>query len=144
MKNIFLLAILFVSTTLWSQEEIAPIIICAQGTTLKADILKDNTTNLLILDSHKKEGNLLIENKNILNEKKMIRRYMLLKENDQELSIEFTNKQDGISFVLLKNVFKKTEKNKTYNLYTIATPADPTEAAYVRMRRFLLCKVVIK
>jgi len=144
MKNIFLLAILFVSTTLWSQEEIAPIIICAQGTTLKADNLKDNTTNLLILDSHKKEGNLLIENKNILNEKKMIRRYMLLKENDQELSIEFTNKQDGISFVLLKNVFKKTEKNKTYNLYTIATPADPTEAAYVRMRRFLLCKVVIK
>ena len=55
-----------------------------------------------------------------------------------------SNVQTFAKFLKPKCVFKKTEKNKTYNLYTIATPADPTEAAYVRMRRFLLCKVVIK
>ena len=144
MKSIFLLATLFVSTSLWSQEEIEPLLICAQGTTMKANVIKDNVANILTLDSHKKEGKLLIENKNIHNEKKMIRKYMLMTEQDEELAINFTSKVVGTSFVLLKDVFKKTEKNKHYNLHTIATPADPKEAAYVKMRRFLLCKVVIK
>jgi hypothetical protein len=144
MKNIFLLAILFVSTNLWSQEEIEPILICAQGTNLKANVFKDNIANVLTLDPHKKEGKLLIENKNIQNEKKMIRKYMLMTEQDEELAINFTSKVLGTSFVLLKDIFKKTEKNKSYFLYTIATPADPNEAAYVKVRRFLLCKVVIK
>ena len=106
--------------------------------------MKDNIANVLKLDSEKKEGKLLIENKNINNEKKWIRKYMLMTEQDEELAINFTSKVVGTSFVLLKDVFKKTKKNKTYNLYTIATPADPEEAAYVKMRRFLLCKVVIK
>lgn len=144
MKNIFLLVFLFFSTNLWSQEEIEPILICAQGTASKASVMKDNIANVLTLDSEKKEGKLLIENKNINNEKKWIRKYMLMTEQDEELAINFTSKVVGTSFVLLKDVFKKTKKNKTYNLYTIATPADPEEAAYVKMRRFLLCKVVIK
>ena len=144
MRSILLLALLFFSTNLWSQEEIEPLLICAQGTTLKANVIKDNIANILTLDSRKKEGKLLIENKNIQNEKKMIRRYMLMTEQDEELAINFTSKVVGTSFVLLKDIFKKTEKNKTYFLYTIATPADPNEAAYVKIRRFLLCKVVIK
>jgi hypothetical protein len=60
------------------------------------------------------------------------------------LQIAFTGRMVGKTDADLKEIFNKTEKGKTYKLYTIATPADPNIAATVRVRRILLCKVKIK
>lgn len=126
-----------------AQEEFESLQISAQGKTIKASLIGGENISTLTL-THGGEGKMVIINSNAKNETKLVRQYMLVTSGDEDLKISFSSKSVGITSALLKDIFAKTEKGKIYNLYTIATPADPKEAALVRVRRILLCKVQIK
>ena len=141
-KNIFTL-LLFVSLNSFAQTEKMALQISSQGTTVRASVDCENE-NVKITLSTKKDGRLVIMNANAKNETKLTRRYMLMTIADEDLQLNFMSRVNGITNALLKDIFAKTSVGKTYMLYTIATPSDPNEAAVVRIRRVLLCKVIIK
>ncbi len=134
---------MLVSLACVAQEKV-PVLIYAQGSSVKASLDGNNDTASIVLLSKKKEGKFSIINSNAKNETSWIRKYMLMTDADEDLQIAFTGRMVGKTDADLKEIFNKTEKGKTYKLYTIATPADPNIAATVRVRRILLCKVKIK
>ena len=138
------LIVVLLHTNLNAQSETYSITINAQETVLKANPTADNISNVLIINSKKKDGKLIIENNRLNEEYKYERRFFLMNELDVEIELNFTNINLHKKQLLLKELYKKTETNKNYFLYTIAIPSDPNEAALVRVRRFLLCKVIIK
>lgn len=141
-KNIFIL-LLFVSLSSFAQTEKMALQISSQGTTVRASVDGGNENVKLTL-STKKDGRLVIMNANAKNETKLTRRYMLMTSVDEDLQLNFMSRVNGITNALLKDIFAKTSVGKTYMLYSIATPSDPNEAAAVRVKRVLLCKVIIK
>ena len=134
---------MIISLSCFAQEKV-PVLIYAQGVSIKASLDGNNDTASISLLSKKKEGKFSIINSHAKNETTWIRKFMLMTDADEDLKISFTGRMVGKVDADLKEVFSKTEKGKTYKLYTIATPADPNEAATIRVRRILLCKVVIK
>jgi hypothetical protein len=127
-----------------AQEAQTPILISAQGTVIKASLTGNNEENLLTLVAKKKDDKLVIMNGNSKKESKLIRKYMLMSASDEDIAISFTGRVVGTVGASLQEIFAKTKKGNTYSLYTIATPTDPKQAALVRVRRILLCKIVIK
>lgn len=138
------LIVVLLHTNLNAQSETYSITINAQETVLKANPTADNISNVLIINSKKKDGKLIIENNRLNEEYKYERRFFLMNELDAEIELNFTNINLHKKQLLLKELYKKTETNKNYFLYTIAIPSHPNEAALVRVRRFMLCKVIIK
>lgn len=149
MKLAFMVLSLFISHTLFAQveetseETILDIQISAQGSSVTALIDKDNTENMLKLDS-KKDGKLFMVYSNAKNENGLVRKYVLLNSKDEEIPIFFTGRIIGNLSSSLKDIFSKTKVGETYRLFTIATPANQNEAATVKVRKFLLTKIQIQ
>ena len=143
MKQLLLCLCLTVALATNAQEDQLPILISAQGKTVKAFALGKNDSNVISLNSKSIEGRIILVNKNAKSEIKMVRQYMLMSDTDEDLQISFSGRIVGTVGAALKDIFEKTKKGQTYMLYTIATPADPKEAALVRVRRVMLCKLEI-
>lgn len=145
MKKFLLLFCMLIAMATFAQHtEKAPVLIFAQGTSIKASLDGNNDTVSITLLSKKKDGKFSIVNANAKNETDWVRKYMLMTDADEDLKISFTGRIAGSVGAELKEIFSKTKKGSSYKLYTIATPADPNQAATVRVRRIFLCKVVIK
>ena len=51
------------------------------------------------------------------------------------------NRQSGSVTFKASKLKELMDQKKTFNIYTISTPKDPSRAAAIRVRRVLLCKV---
>jgi hypothetical protein len=74
-----------------------------------------------------------------------VRVFQVVENGDQDALITFTDeKQAGVFNQSLKDVADKLKTGKTYNLYTIAVPKDPAEAAKVKARRVLVAAIELQ
>lgn len=147
MKALLLYFSLLCYTSSMAQETKKPVpfLISAQGKTIDAFLDSDNSKKVLLLQAHAdKYSKLVIVNSNAKNETAFNRSYMLVDETDNQLSINFTSRIVGTTTVFLNDIFKLTQKGKTYKLYTMAVPKDPQVAATVRVARILLGNIAVK
>jgi len=148
MKRILLLLLTIISLQSIAQDKQNSktlILISAQGKTIDAFLDSNNNKKLLPLISKKDNGGrLVIAYVNAKNETAYNRSYTLVNDKDEDLQIGVVGRQIGINYASLDEVFSKTQKGKTYKLYTTSIPKDPNVAATVRVRRILLCNIAVK
>lgn len=154
MKNILSFILLVFCLPAFAQDEEMEIIdnkeptiqISVYGKSISASLLSNNDTNCITIFSNKTtaDAKMVIANPQARMDTTFIRRFMLMTDKDEEISIPFTSRIVGFTNASLKEIVEKTQKGKTYFLYTIATPKDPAIAARIRVRRILLTKIMMK
>jgi hypothetical protein len=145
MKYFLLIVLTFFTASLVAQEN--KITIKAQSKTVTVSIDDDNSDKTLLLNSNLKilkTDKLVAHNSNTKELKDWQRSFMIF----DEAGVEILKLQRGPTHrynqVVLKDIFSKLQKDKVYELYTVALPKDPKKAALVRVRRVLICKIRVK
>lgn len=148
MKKTLLLLLTIISLQSIAQDKQSNntlILISAQGKTVDAFLDSNNSNKILTLTTKKdKEARLVFAYVNAKNESTYNRSYILANDKDEDLQIGVVGRTIGTNYASLDEVFSKTQKGKTYKLYTVAIPKDPNVAATVRVRRILLCNIAVK
>lgn len=86
----------------------------------------------------------VFEAKDLKGSKQWKRSYIIYDEQDNEILKLNASKKVNTQQVAIKELLKKLEAGKKYFLYTMATPSNPKLAAVVRVRRILLCAVIVQ
>jgi hypothetical protein len=122
------------------------IIVTAQNQTLKVNLQDENPEKVIAIKSTLKSattGKLTITNTDWIKDKDWKRSFEIYDNADQSIAKVAPTKTSGKYEVLLKTLTSKMKKGETYSLYTIAIPRDPKKAAVVRVRRVLVCSILI-
>lgn len=115
-----------------------------QNQSLSVNVSDDNAEKTLFINSKaSKNDKLAIHNPNKAEQKDWKRSFMIFDESDRELIKLSVPKKDMYEISVTK-LLVKLRKDEIYSLYTIAIPTDPKRAAVVRVRRVLLCKLMVK
>lgn len=147
MKKIFFLLLVVIGLQSIAQDtkKPVPILISAQGKTVDAFLDSNNAKKILTLTiEDNKDARLSIAHANAKNESAFNRSFTLVNDKDEDLKLSFTSRRVGVINLQLNDFFAKAKKGKTYKIYTIAIPKDPAVAATVRVRRILLCSIMVK
>ncbi len=123
------------------------IVVKAQRQEIKTTIDDDNNDKVLVLNASGKNAavnKLTIYNGRWQQEKDWNREFVLYDERDNSILKLSRLKNKTTYEAPLKELFKKLNKDQTYLLYTIATPADQQKAATIRVRRVLICRMMLK
>lgn len=71
------------------------------------------------------------------------RRFMIYDDKDAGL-LTIADSKQGKYTIGLKEILENCKKGNTYGLYTIAIPKDPAQAAVVKVKRILVCKIEVQ
>jgi hypothetical protein len=86
----------------------------------------------------------LLTIKDLKQDKAWIRTYTITDEKDNVITELSKSSKANTQQIVIQTLLKKLEAGKKYFIYTMAKPADPKLAASVRVRRYLLCSVIVQ
>lgn len=144
MKNFLVLLGFFITNLAFAQG--SDIVVKAQKQTVTSSLDAENSDKIIVLNSHKKtlKTDKLVIYNSAGKQDGWRRSFIIYNEADAEI-VKFTTPLKEKTYeIALKDLFRKTEKNKDYSIYTIALPTDQKKAATVRVRRVLICTLRVK
>lgn len=144
MKYLFLLFnFLFASTV----KQDAQFIVFFREQSVALTLEDDNTDKVIKIDLQQlsKENSALVVKSNIWkSEKDWKRHFIIFDETDNEAAHLTASDKNGIFCLPAKEISKSLKSGKIYFLYTTLIPKDPEKAMGIRVKRQLMCEIVIE
>jgi hypothetical protein len=120
--------------------------VSAQSKTITVNLQEEDPEKVININSKLKSvatGKLTIYNTEWAKDKEWKRTFTIYNDQDQSIIDLSPCKTSGKYNAPLKSIVAKLKKGETYSLYTMAIPKDPKKAAVVRVRRVLVCRILI-
>jgi hypothetical protein len=140
-----LLLMFFVLLMYAADAQQGSVVVKVQNKTVTARLNEDNTGTLVINAGKKigKNEKFTIYNASWREEKEWVRHFEIFDKTDNSIQ-KLSAVRRAYYEIPLEDLLKKLKKDQTYTLYTMALPADPKKAAAIRVRRMLVCNIIVK